>query len=426
MAQDERQFHWKGTDGNDTYVAGPVDSELDGGNGDDTLTGSRLSDTLYGDNGDDTLFGLDGKDCIYGGQGNDTLTGGRGNDNLYGGWGADTFVFMAGDGNYNQISDFEAGDLIELRGIKGNFEGLDIRARDGGTEIRYGDGDDMIILWGVNPGDLDASDFRFVEDCEVCHDEAPGMQVMEQREVAGASAPAATPVGDDDNLLQGGSGADTLQGGQGDDTLEGGMGDDELRGGQGDDTLQGGMGNDELRGGQGDDKLYGGTDHAAADQSRIEMDPGLSDDDTLYGRKGNDTLDGGMGDDTLYGGRGKDILYGGNGNDTLYGGKGIDHLEGGQGDDRLVGGRGYDCYYGGLGNDTFVFAVGDGTDHVDGFEDGDLIELHGVSGGFAGIDIQERADGLGTDIHYGDGSDRIILWNTVAADFDESDFTFVA
>ncbi len=427
MAQDERQVHWKGTDGDDTHAAGPLDSELDGGKGDDTLTGSQLSDTLYGDDGDDILFGLDGKDCIYGGQGNDRLIGGRGNDNLYGGLGADTFVFMAGDGNWNQVSDFGDGDIIEFRGIEGGFAGLEIRAHDEafGTEVHYGDGGDMIILWGVAPADLDESDFRFMEDCEDCEDD--GMPSGDALQTA-VPAQGAPEHDHGEQAQQQSAGSVPLSpaeehGGPVDGrTLTGGDGDDTLRGSKANDLLSGGMGNDTLRGGSGNDQLYGGTSNASADQVRHEMED-VTDDDLIHGKRGDDFIDGGMGDDTLHGGKGKDKLFGGMGDDTLYGGKGVDHLEGGQGDDRLIGGEGYDCYYGGLGNDTLVFSIGDGSDHVSGFGDGDIIELRGVSGGFDGLDIRQRDDGLGTDVRYGDGDDVIVLWSVTTVD--ENDFSFV-
>jgi Tol biopolymer transport system component len=63
---------------------------------------------------------------------------------------------------------------------------------------------------------------------------------------------------DDDDLLDGGSGADTLRGRRGADVLLGGSGSDSLRGERGADRLVGGGGNDVLDGGRYFDRLDGG------------------------------------------------------------------------------------------------------------------------------------------------------------------------
>ena len=152
-----------GVSDDDTMYGGRGHDLLDGGKGDDTLYGGKGGDTLYGDDGNDTLNGGRGIDHLEGGQGNDRLIGGRGNDCLYGGKGDDTFVFTVGDGTYDHIDQLEDGDRIEFRGLDGGFEALDIRERDDGlgTEIRYGDGGDMIVLWGVASAELTESDFVF-------------------------------------------------------------------------------------------------------------------------------------------------------------------------------------------------------------------------------------------------------------------------
>ncbi|WP_019500316.1 calcium-binding protein, partial [Pseudanabaena sp. PCC 6802] len=116
----------------------------------DSLTGSAGNDTISGLGGLDTLSGLAGNDSIDGGLGNDFLTGGLGNDTLLGGGDNDTLTgvdpasgfgigeidrltgnsgsdrFILGDstrtyylGNgisdYVLITDFGAGDLIQVR-----------------------------------------------------------------------------------------------------------------------------------------------------------------------------------------------------------------------------------------------------------------------------------------------------------------------
>jgi Ca2+-binding RTX toxin-like protein len=166
-----------------------------------------------------------------------------------------------------------------------------------------------------------------------------------------------------DDMMGGGSGADSFYGNGGDDWLYGGLGGDRLSGGDGNDMLDGdGTGGRD----EGADTLYGGRG-----------------DDRLEGRGGDDWLDGGSDDDELNGGTGADTLFGGNGNDTL---------DGGDGDDRLSAGAGADVFIGGLGRDRLV-STADGDmdlfvmrtlaergDRIIGFETGiDRVELSFLS-----------------------------------------------
>lgn len=73
----------------------------------------------------------------------------------------------------------------------------------------------------------------------------------------------------------GGSGNDLILGGTNADTITGGDGDDCILGGDGSDDLDGGSGNDILLGGNDDDTLTGNTGSS----------------DECYGESGTDTLD---------------------------------------------------------------------------------------------------------------------------------------
>jgi Ca2+-binding RTX toxin-like protein len=64
---------------------------LSGNDGDDTLKGFGGADTLYGGDDNDSLYGMDGVDTLHGGNGNDMLDGGAGNDTMFGGNGDDTY-----------------------------------------------------------------------------------------------------------------------------------------------------------------------------------------------------------------------------------------------------------------------------------------------------------------------------------------------
>jgi Ca2+-binding RTX toxin-like protein len=97
---------------------------------------------------------------------------------------------------------------------------------------------------------------------------------------------------------------------------------------------------------------------------------GLTGDDRLDLGSGNDLGHGGSGNDHVSGEAGHDLLCGGQGNDGLSGGGGSDTLMGGNGDDSLSGGAGNDVLRGDGGADVFVFAPGDGLDHIIGFQHG--------------------------------------------------------
>lgn len=126
-------------------------------------------------------------------------------------------------------------------------------------------------------------------------------------------------------------------------------------------TLNGTVKSDIIFGRSGDDSLNGGNNA-----------------DTLNGGSGNDTLNGGNANDLLDGGSDNDVLNGDNGNDTLLGGSGADQLFGQNGDDLLNGGLGNDTLQGGRGSDRFVLAVGEGTDTITDFTNGqDRIVLSG-------------------------------------------------
>lgn len=135
--------------------------------------------------------------------------------------------------------------------------------------------------------------------------------------------------------------------------------------------------------------LTPGADRAlmAAGLRRVDAGGGH---DTVNGLSGNDTLNlgagsdlghGGAGNDSVAGAGGHDLLCGGLGDDFIFGGTGHDTVSGGDGADRLAGGSGNDRLAGDGGADVYVFARGDGIDHILGFQVGfDRIELSGSSG----------------------------------------------
>ncbi len=157
----------KGGDGADSIAGGINNDKIYGENGNDTLLGGRGSDKIYGGEGKDYLSGGDGDDMLNGQAGNDTLKGGNGNDYLYGEAGDDKIYGEKGNDNINggegnnmiYFYEGDGTDTIE------NGSGVDTLVFEPNTKIggvswsagngiiRYGNGDDTIIVKDYNPFD---------------------------------------------------------------------------------------------------------------------------------------------------------------------------------------------------------------------------------------------------------------------------------
>jgi Ca2+-binding RTX toxin-like protein len=170
---------------------------------DDSITGNAGANLLLGDQGNDTLDGGDGNDTLYGdgriyvdthgtggsgpitligdlfaagrptdpsvGPGDDVLNGGRGDDFLYGGGGDD--VMTGGQGHdhfviewlsdHDTITDFSNQDtiLFNVPGVD-DFSDLTLVKVGNDTLVTWGT-TDSLLLQGVKPNQLSASDFSF-------------------------------------------------------------------------------------------------------------------------------------------------------------------------------------------------------------------------------------------------------------------------
>ena len=299
-----------------------------------TLTGST-GRSLAGNSLDNVLTGGSGADTLTGLDGNDTLDGGAGNDTMRGGLGNDTFVVGA------------TGDVV----TENAGEGTDTVR----TSLAYtlGSNVENLTLTGSTG-----------------------------RSMAGNAL---------DNVLTGGSGADTLTGNAGNDTLDGGAGNDTLRGGTNDDTYVVDSASDVVteNAGEGTDTVRSSINYTLGTNLENLTLTGSSNlnatgntaNNVLTGNSGANTLSGGTGSDTMAGGAGSDIYVvdaagdvvtenADEGTDTVQSsigytlGANVENLTltgssnlGGTGnalDNVLTGNTGANALAGGAGNDTYV------------------------------------------------------------------------
>ncbi|MCU4652174.1 hypothetical protein N8I71_04995 [Roseibacterium sp. SDUM158016] len=133
--------------------------------------GSAHGDVLSGSGGSNLLSGLDGNDAIWAGGGDDTLMGGAGadllrgqagNDLLTGGDGNDIFAFSDGEG-LDTITDFTAGDVIDLGGVSslGSFADVRGAATDEAEGVRIDTGSGAVFIENLSLANLGLSDFLF-------------------------------------------------------------------------------------------------------------------------------------------------------------------------------------------------------------------------------------------------------------------------
>jgi Ca2+-binding RTX toxin-like protein len=174
---------------------------------------------------------------------------------------------------------------------------------------------------------------------------------------------------DGDDVLVGGSGANTLNGNDGNDVLMGGplvvpsasCPLDKLNGGAGDDWFDMGPDDNQTTLTQDDcnQVIAGGSGTDVVDYSKrsangvllVKLDGVTASGEQSLTSREADKI--GSDVEVVLAGGGPDLITGSDNADYLFGGPGNDHIYGGKGDDHLYGGAGDDSLYGDLGNDTF-------------------------------------------------------------------------
>lgn len=231
-----------------TANGGPGEDSIYGGSQADSLRGGKDSDVLVGNAGTDSIYGDDGGDLIVGGalgsesgntpdsittsgnflsgnQGDDTIYGAAGNDTIYGGQGNDMLnvdPMMLPTALQGVVDPLHVAGDNDIFGDLGN-DTIGWRASTGRGFYFGGEGDDSLIGG--------AGGRTVLED-----------GTLEDLRPAGASATAATVLGND--TLLGGDGNDTIVGSGGNNSLDGGIGNDYLVSGLDRDTMTGGEGVD--------------------------------------------------------------------------------------------------------------------------------------------------------------------------------------
>ncbi|MEH1816631.1 MAG: choice-of-anchor I family protein [Nostoc sp.] len=160
--------------GSDRVIGTNTSELIDGGAGNDYLDGKGGIDVLLGSDGNDTILGGIGNDALSGGNGNDRLVGWGGGTNeidlLNGEQGADTYVLgdatsafytSSRNNDYAEILNFQANDLIQLKGVANNYSLGSVSSAVG---IFTNNGRELIAVVenGLNRNTNLATDTRFV------------------------------------------------------------------------------------------------------------------------------------------------------------------------------------------------------------------------------------------------------------------------
>jgi Ca2+-binding RTX toxin-like protein len=336
----------------DIKFVGVESVKMTTGPGADVLTGMGIATSQAA-----SAFGV--PMTVFGGDDADTMTSGAvGVQNVLNG-GAGNDIFLQQN---NKASD-------QIVGGSGR-DTLDYRARSAALTITMGDALANDGDGSTTPTAAEADDVG--DDVEIVYGGSAADSIDGTLAVGAEAAPTVMSVPGFVLQLIGGAGNDTLIGGTGKDSLDGGDGDDILRGAAGSDTMVGGLGVDAADYSDHSDHVdpldntsaligvtvsmvyssgavcgyTGGTEKDVFNTTAATPDI-----ENLIGSPGDDVLTGTIKDNIIWGGTGGDTINGNDGADTLYGEAGADTINGGNGNDVLVGGVGIDTMNGGAGDD---------------------------------------------------------------------------
>lgn len=222
--------------------AGPLEdvtsASMGGSTRADVLVGRAGDDTLSAGSGNDILIGGAGNDQLIGGYGNDQLVGGQGNDYLNGQWGTDTYFWGAGQGSdyiHDGLVNTGEQNTVVLRGLNPTDVSVELVTAEDYRRFR------LTLLATGETLTLDTAAANYWEGSTtapvrlVFSDGSQwGMDEIIRQTLPmpteGDDVIIGTPVGDQEDRLNGGAGNDVIVGRGGRDVMEGGVGDDHLYG----------------------------------------------------------------------------------------------------------------------------------------------------------------------------------------------------
>ncbi|MET3449667.1 calcium-binding protein [Ralstonia sp. 1138] len=212
-----------------TLAAGETDDDLMyGGAGDDLMLGGLGNDQVWGGVGNDEIQGGDGNDQLYGEDGNDRLFGSAGDDTIYGGNGDDLIVggvatneaaLAAGVSDNNLLYGGAGNDTI-IGGVGNDY----IDGGAGADNMQGGKGDDIYIVNSVNDVILEQAgegyDTVIASTNYILNANVQELRLTEGGAYNGTGNSLNNRIigNNQDNILDGVTGADTMIGAQGDDT----------------------------------------------------------------------------------------------------------------------------------------------------------------------------------------------------------------
>ncbi|MCC0807745.1 calcium-binding protein [Methylobacterium sp. W2] len=446
-----------------------------------------------GDYGDVFRTGA-GDDVLNGGGGNDTLESGRGSNTIDGGSGTNTLSYEHFDAPYDVMPSIVVGFSVYMKIgstedytgqiLVDNFTNIsNIRGSDYEDNIT-GDDSDNVIEGGGGTDYLHGGDGR--DTLSYQHSSA-GVKIDLSKSTASGGDALGDHIESFENLL-GSAASDELYGDANDNVIEGGIGADILFGDEGNDTLSyrlssEGVGIDLLNttagGGDAEGDSFGDFENVigstAADNLLGNDDAnilnGNGGGDTLTGRGGNDrlvisespsTVDGGSGTDSLFINKGSPVILTSisyidiekayvrdgvsldmsrvdegtkiysqskeQGGSTIVGTAGNDRIQAGKGDDVITGSEGRDALFAGAGADTFVFTDGDGRDVIRKFDAlEDKLDVHTLAASIDDMTFTSYRGGTGIVITFEGASaptDKIILLDVAYQSLTEGNFLF--
>ena len=422
-----------GFGGNDTIRVGAGDNVVIAGAGNDTVVALGGNDAVLGDGGYaefEAGIRVAFVSVDAAGAGNDRIDAGEGDNVVLGGSGSDTITTGAG-------ADIVLGDNGAVRFAGGiRQEVTSDRTGGAGDTITTGAGADL-VLGGLGGDTIDAgkddtdADIVFGDNGHVTFDAIGGVIRAESFD-AGFGGNDDIKVGGGDNLVIGGTGADTIVALGGSDVIIGDNGhalfaagvriefastetadggDDRIDAGDGDNLVIGGSGSDTITTGSGGDIVLGDNGlvgYALGIRARVVSDRNGGARDSISTGAGADVVLGGLGGDTIDAGKtdtDADIVLGDNGEITFDGQGRVALVQTTDptlgGDDEIDAGAGDNLVFGGAGADTIV--TGAGADIVLG--DNGSVRF---TGGIRAEVIGDRMGGAGDRITTGAGADVVL------------------